>query len=48
MIYYDLEAYGVSTPECRLPVSAFMNGWVERLHELGNLAGGYGTRNSYL
>ncbi|MFZ0534146.1 MAG: glycoside hydrolase domain-containing protein, partial [Anaerolineales bacterium] len=47
VIYYDLEAYGVSTPECRLPVSAFMNGWVERLHELGNLAGGYGTRNSY-
>jgi len=48
IIYYDLEAYGVSTPECRQPVAAFMNGWVERLHELGNLAGGYGTRNSYL
>ena len=25
-----------------------MNGWVERLHELGNIAGGYGARNSYL
>jgi photosystem II stability/assembly factor-like uncharacterized protein len=25
-----------------------MNGWVERLHELGNIAGGYGSRNSYL
>jgi len=48
IIYYDLEAYGVSTSECRQPVAAFMNGWTERLHELGNLAGGYGTRNSYL
>ena len=47
IIYYDLEPYGVSSPECRQPVSAFMNGWVERLHELGNLAGGYGSRNSY-
>ncbi len=48
IIYYDLEAYGYSTPECRQPVSAFMNGWVQRLHELGNLAGGYGTRNSFI
>jgi photosystem II stability/assembly factor-like uncharacterized protein len=41
IIYYDLEAFGV--PECRQAVSAFMNGWVERLHELGNIAGGYGV-----
>ena len=47
IIYYDLEPYGVPTPECRQPVQAFMNGWVERLEELGNLAGGYGSRNSY-
>lgn len=47
IIYYDLEPYGVPTPECRQPVQAFMNGWVERLDELGNLAGGYGSRNSY-
>jgi photosystem II stability/assembly factor-like uncharacterized protein len=47
IIYYDLEPYGVSTPECRNPVSAFMNGWVARLSELGNLSGGYGSRNSY-
>lgn len=47
IIYYDLEPYGVPTPECRQPVSAFMNGWVERLTELGNLSGGYGSRNSY-
>jgi len=47
IIYYDLEPYGVSTPECRQPVQAFFNGWVERLDELGNSAGGYGSRNSY-
>jgi photosystem II stability/assembly factor-like uncharacterized protein len=47
IIYYDMEAYGISTPECRQPVAAFINGWVQRLHELGNLAGAYGTRNSY-
>ena len=48
IIYYDLEPFGIPTPECRQPVSAFMNGWVERLLELGNLSGGYGSRNSYL
>ena len=48
IIYYDLEPYGVPSPECRQPVAAFMNGWVERLGELGNLSGGYGSRNSYL
>ena len=48
IIYYDLEAYGVSSAECRQPVSAFMNGWVQKLHELGNHAGGYGTRNSFM
>ncbi|OGO25729.1 MAG: hypothetical protein A2136_05030 [Chloroflexi bacterium RBG_16_54_11] len=47
IIYYDMEAYWVSTPECRQPVAAFMNGWVQRLHELGNLAGSYATRNTY-
>ena len=48
IIYYDLEPYGVPAPECRQPVAAFINGWVQRLDELGNLAGGYGSRNSYL
>jgi photosystem II stability/assembly factor-like uncharacterized protein len=42
IIYYDMEAYGGDL-QCRQAVKAFMNGWVERLHELGNLAGGYGT-----
>jgi hypothetical protein len=48
IIYYDLEPFGDSRPECRLPVQALMNGWVEKLHELGNRAGGYGSRNSYV
>ena len=48
IIYYDLEPYGVSSPECRQPVASFINGWSERLDELGNLSGGYGSRNSYL
>lgn len=48
IIYYDMEPYGIPSPECRQPVAAFMNGWTQQLHELGNLAGGYGTRNSYL
>ena len=48
IIYYDMEAYGYSSAACRVPVSAFMNGWVQRLHEMGNLAGGYGTRNSFI
>jgi photosystem II stability/assembly factor-like uncharacterized protein len=47
IIYYDMEAYGVPSNACRQPVAAFINGWVERLHELGNLAGAYGTRNTY-
>ena len=29
-------------------MAAFINGWVERLAELGNFAGGYGSRNAYL
>ncbi len=48
ILYYDLEPYGVPSLECRQPVAAFMNGWVQRLHELGNLSAGYGSRNSYL
>jgi photosystem II stability/assembly factor-like uncharacterized protein len=44
VIYYDLEAYGSSaTSECRAAVAAFIRGWTERLHELGYLAGGYGS-----
>lgn len=43
IIYYDIEAYAAgSDPTCREAVKSFINGWVERLHELGNRAGAYG------
>ncbi len=48
VIYYDMESFGGANYECRQTVKSFMNGWVERLHELGNIAGGYGSRNSYV
>lgn len=51
VIYYDLEAYAGSsvTTACRNAVKSFMNGWVERLHELGKKAGAYGSpRGSYM
>jgi hypothetical protein len=47
VIYYDMEVYGGASLECRQATASFMNGWVQRLHELGNFAGGYGGRNSY-
>ncbi len=44
VIYYDLEAFGVSaSTECRAAAASFIRGWTERLHELGYLAGGYGS-----
>jgi hypothetical protein len=43
VIYYDMEAYGGIPEECRLAVDAFLNGWTERLHELGNQSGAYGS-----
>jgi hypothetical protein len=48
VIYYDVEVFGGASLECRQVVSSFMNGWVGRLHELGNFAGGYGGRNSFV
>ena len=42
IIYFDMEAYSGANLACRQAVAAFMNGWVESLHELGSLAGGYG------
>lgn len=42
VIYYDLEGYPNATQRCRNAVHEFMRGWVERLHELGTGAGGYG------
>ncbi len=44
IIYYDMEAYpGKDNPECRQAVGSFVSGWVERMHELGNPAGVYGS-----
>ncbi|PWB55791.1 MAG: hypothetical protein C3F13_03740 [Anaerolineales bacterium] len=48
VIYYDMETFGGASLACRQAAAAFMNGWTERLGELGNLAGGYGARNSYV
>jgi photosystem II stability/assembly factor-like uncharacterized protein len=43
VIYYDLENFGGASDECRQTASSFINGWTERLHELGQRAGGYGS-----
>ncbi len=48
IIYYDMEVYGGASLACRQAAASFMNGWVERLGELGNIAGGYGAHNSYV
>jgi hypothetical protein len=48
VIYYDMETFGGASLECRQSAASFMNGWSERLEELGNVAGGYGARNSYV
>jgi hypothetical protein len=48
IIYYDMEVYGGADYACRQAAASFINGWVERLGELGNLAGGYGAQNSYV
>mgnify|MGYP001055941132 FL=1 len=43
IIYYDLEGYSAySTTACRAAAKSFINGWVARMHELGNPAGAYG------
>jgi hypothetical protein len=43
VIYYDLENFGGASDACRLTAKSFINGWTERLHELGQRAGGYGS-----
>ncbi len=48
IIYYDMEVFGGADLACRQAAASFMNGWVERLGELGNIAGGYGAHNSYV
>ncbi len=48
VIYYDMETFGGASPQCRQAAASFMNGWDQRLRELGNIAGGYGAHNSYV
>jgi photosystem II stability/assembly factor-like uncharacterized protein len=48
VIYYDVEGYYGASQDCRNTMSTFIQGWVERLHELGAQAGVYGSCNSYI
>jgi len=48
IIYYDVEGYYGASQACRNTMSTFIQGWVERLHELGAQAGVYGSCNSYI
>ncbi len=48
VIYYDMETFGGASPACRQAAASFINGWDQRLRELGNFAGGYGAHNSYV
>lgn len=43
VIYYDLEHYDINNQECNEAARAFINGWVERMAELGMIGGVYST-----
>jgi len=43
VIYYDLEHYDISKDWCHEAARAFINGWVERMTELGMIGGVYST-----
>lgn len=43
VIYYDLEHYDIRQEECNEAARAFINGWVERMAELGMIGGVYST-----
>ncbi len=43
VIYYDLEHYDIRNEECNQAAQAFINGWVERMNELGMIGGVYST-----
>ena len=45
-IYFDMEGYSVNNPACSQVVQAFVSGWVNELHALGDLAGVYGSAGS--
>ena len=43
VIYYDLESYSGADAECRQAAKAFLQGWSEKLHDLGDKSGAYGA-----
>lgn len=43
VIYYDLEHYDINNQECNEAARAFINGWVERMSELGMIGGVYSS-----
>ncbi|WP_129631603.1 glycoside hydrolase domain-containing protein [Candidatus Oscillochloris fontis] len=43
IIYYDMENFNTSNSSCKAAVTAFIGGWTQRLHELGNQSGAYGS-----
>jgi glycoside hydrolase-like protein/VCBS repeat protein len=46
VIIYDLEAYTTGDAACVRGILGFMNGWTQRLHELGYLSGFYSSLGS--
>lgn len=46
IIYYDMEAFNTTDSVCLAAVQSFINGWVSRMHELGNRAGVYSTSSA--
>jgi photosystem II stability/assembly factor-like uncharacterized protein len=42
IIYFDLESYSASDTACQATVKSFLNGWTQRIHELGHTSGVYG------
>lgn len=43
ILYYDMEAYSTSDPQCSAAVQAFVNSWDQELHANGSMAGVYGS-----
>jgi hypothetical protein len=46
VLYYDMERYDPPNPDtlgCRTATLAFLEGWTERVHELGYISGVYGS-----
>jgi photosystem II stability/assembly factor-like uncharacterized protein len=48
VIYYDMESFSGGSTECRNAAKSFLNGWSQRLHELGARSGVYGSSCYYM